>query len=115
MNMIEDFENTEQNDFTEKDKKSSSALFKMSRWSVFAIITIAASLTIFYIFNVNKVNGLLYEIRQMEKQKKSLNISNELLGTKIADLESAERITGIARKKLGMERPQTPPEIIREK
>ena len=74
-----------------------------NRWTVFGVISAFALITIISVTNVIQVNSLLKENEELHKQYKSLKQSNELLNRQINYLESPERITTIAKEKLGMQ------------
>ncbi|HOK13844.1 MAG TPA: FtsL-like putative cell division protein [Candidatus Kapabacteria bacterium] len=86
---------------------------KSNRWKAFGLVVLAAILIITYIDNVFKVNSLLSEIQQLEKQYDEVRTSNQVLITKIIELESASRITKIAEEKLGMNKPTKVPQKIK--
>jgi len=94
---------------------SLTSKIKTNRWKAFAIVVISAALTTTYIDNVFKVNYLLSEIQSIEKQYNEVRASNQVLITKIIDLEGAERITKIAEEKLGMIKPTKVPNKIKIK
>ena len=85
---------------------------KINRWSVFAMVVFSAVATIFYISNVIRVNNLLEQNQELKKELMSLRNANELLNSKVIELQSAERITKIAEERLGMIKPTKAPEII---
>ncbi len=88
---------------------------KSNRWKTFGLVVLAAILTITYIDNVFKVNSLLSEIQNLEKQYDEVRTSNQVLITKIIELESVSRITKIAEENLGMMKPSKVPQKIKLK
>jgi cell division protein FtsL len=72
-------------------------------------------LMILYVANVIKVKSLLKEERKLSKHLEKIENENQLLKTEINRLESPERITSVATKKLGMVKPDTPPKVIAAK
>ncbi len=88
---------------------------KSNRWKTFGIVVLAAIITITYIDNVFRVNSLLSEIQNLEKQYDEIRTSNQVLITKIIELESVSRITTIAEEKLGMIKPTKVPQKIKLK
>lgn len=88
---------------------------KSNRWKTFGLVVLLAIITITYIDNVFKVNSLLSEIQNLEKQYDEIRTSNQVLITKIIELESVSRITTIAEEKLGMIKPTKVPQKIKLK
>lgn len=88
---------------------------KSNRWKTFGLVVLSAIITITYIDNVFKVNSLLSEIQNLEKQYDEIRTSNQVLITKIIELESVSRITTIAEDKLGMIKPTKVPQKIKLK
>lgn len=86
---------------------------KTNRWKAFGIVVLSAVLTVFYIDNVFRVNNLLIEIQNLQKQLEEIKTSNQVINTKIIELESAERVTKIAEEKLGMTKPTKVPQKIK--
>lgn len=85
---------------------------KTNRWSAFGLVVLAAALTIAYIDNVLRVNSLLSDIQELEKQYEEVRTSNEMLNAKLIELQSAERITKIAYEQLGLIKPTKAPSKI---
>lgn len=85
---------------------------KINRWKAFGLLVLAAASTIVYVSNVMAVNSLLEDNRKLEKQITEIKNLNEILNSRIIELESAERITEIAEKQLGMKKPDAAPTII---
>ncbi len=85
---------------------------KSNRWSAFGIVVLAAALTIAYIENVFHVNSLLLDVQDLEKQVEEVRSSNELLNSKLIELQSAGRITKIASERLGLIKPTKAPTKI---
>jgi cell division protein FtsL len=74
----------------------------LNRWSLFGLIVLCAMATALYVRNVVKVNRMLVDIRLLEKTRDSLINQNQALQTRMLTLQSADRITRIARQNLGM-------------
>lgn len=66
------------------------------------VLFVAAGGTAIYINNVMRINKMLNEIRSLEKQRDSLVSMNQHLKSKVLDMQSASRITELAKNKLGM-------------
>ena len=95
----------ENGDVSQKTKKPAKLKYLL-------LIFIFSLLMILYVGNVVKVKSLLKEERKLEKQLEKVENQNQLLETDINRLESPERITDIATKKLGMIKQDTPPKVI---
>jgi len=87
---------------------------KTNRLKIFGIVLISAILTLMYVDNTIKINALLSKIRLQEIEINEIKARNEILSSKIIELESAERITKIAEEKLGLSKPNKMPIIIEE-
>ena len=87
---------------------------KTNRLKIFGIVLISAILTLMYVDNTIKINALLSKIRLQEIEINEIKAKNEILSSKIIELESAERITKIAEEKLGLSKPNKMPIIIEE-
>ena len=74
----------------------------LNRISLIGILIASAAGTALYVYNVMIVNRMLNDIRGLEKRRDSMITINQHLRTKVLDLQSASRITGIAKNKLGM-------------
>lgn len=62
--------------------------------------------------NTIKINALLTKIQQQNNQIREIKTNNQLLESKTVQLESAERITRIAKEQLGMTEPNGMPVVI---
>ncbi|MDQ1265167.1 MAG: hypothetical protein QG635_317 [Bacteroidota bacterium] len=87
----------------------------ITRWGVFGFVFATAVLMTLYVYNVIEVNDLMLQNRRLEAKSKSLNQSNELLQTKVIELQSADRICTIAKERLGMVSPEKAPRVIIQK
>ena len=85
---------------------------KTNRFKILGIILISAILTLIYVDNSIKINALLTKIQIQEVEINEIKAKNEILSSKIIELESAERITKIAEEKLGLSKPTKMPIII---
>ena len=85
---------------------------KANRFKVIAILAISAILTLLYVDNTIKINNLLREIQVLNTGINEEKARNEILKSKIIELESAERITKIAEEKLQLTKPSKMPIII---
>lgn len=86
---------------------------KITRWSVLTMIVVSAALVILYINNVFRVDALLEDMRAYEKKYHFLKNRNKTLAAKVIRLQSAERITEIAEKKLGMVENNSAPGVVK--
>jgi cell division protein FtsL len=100
---------------TEPEKKQNAEKKILSKWNALIVLIIASVLMILYVSNVIEVKSLLKETIDLKKQAEMIEDKNQLLLTKINELESPERITKIARDKFGMiKAEQTPINISRK-
>jgi cell division protein FtsL len=76
----------------------------------FLLIVLVAGITLFSVYNVVKVNGLLAEVRSMEYTRDSS--VNNALRNEVLRLESSERITKVAREHLQLEQPTNAPMMV---
>jgi cell division protein FtsL len=92
--------------FSNEQPKEPSAIIKertlLNRWSIFGLLVVSAFVVVLYVSNVVRVNTLMRNMQQREKTRDSLVYANQALESQIMRLQSAERITTIARTKLGM-------------
>lgn len=86
----------------------------LSRWSLFGMVFLGALITVLYVDNVMRVDGFLEEVQKFKKTKLFLQNENEMLRTRLNELQSPERITKIAEENLGMIKMESPPEIFPE-
>lgn len=85
-----------------------------NRWTIFGIITVFALITVISVTNVIQVNSMLKENEELHKKYKVLKQTNELLNRQINYLESPERITIIAKEKLGMQVANQAPKFVNQ-
>lgn len=85
----------------------------LNRWGIFGLLALAALIVIVYVNNTLAINRLVAEIDQLKKERDRSVHMNEKLRSEIIRLQSAERITTIAREKLGMSTATVPPEKIK--
>ncbi len=102
----------EPDNHTEESGRKSKII---GRWSVFGLVFIGAMITLLYVGNVMRVDDFLEDIRELKKKKDFIVNRNELLKTRLNNLQSPDRITKIAEEKLGMIKIDTPPEILPER
>lgn len=81
---------------------------------MFALVVFSAIATMLFVSNVVRVNALLKEVQTLERERDALVASNESLRIQVTRLESNERITTIARDKLGMTQPSQAPIILHD-
>ena len=84
----------------------------LNRWSLMGLILLSALGTAIYVNSVMRINAVLGEIRVLEKNRDSLMIINQSIQAKVFELQSASRITSIAKKKLGMISNPKAPQIV---
>lgn len=86
----------------------------VNRWTVFGIIAIVSAFTIFYVANVIYINKLLQQNQILDKNYESLRNSNNILKTRLNQIQSPSRIIEIAEKQLGMAKAEELPIYLRE-
>ncbi|HRK60548.1 MAG TPA: septum formation initiator family protein, partial [Candidatus Kapabacteria bacterium] len=98
------------------NKKEATAIVQtrrlVNRWSVFGLLGMSAIFMVLYVSNVISVNTLLRRIPKLEEKHDSLLYQSRRLEESIARLQSAERITIIAKEKLGMVPNQNAPQVL---
>jgi cell division protein FtsL len=99
---------------TEEINNFSDDIKMPGRWSLFAIVFVAALIAVLYVDNVIRTDNILYEIQNINKKTEFFRNENELLKTKLNYLQSPERITKIAEEKLGMMKMENLPEILED-
>jgi cell division protein FtsL len=97
-------------------KKETAAIVQtrrlLNRWSIFGLLAMSAVFMVLYVSNVISVNTLLRRIPKLEEKHDSLLYQSRRLEESIARLQSAERITTIAKEKLGMVPNQNAPQVL---
>ncbi|MBI3232468.1 MAG: cell division protein FtsL [Bacteroidetes bacterium] len=98
------------------EQKEPAAIVKerklLNRWSIFGLLVVSAAVVVLYVSNVVRVNTMMRDMQSHEKTRDSLVYSNQGLQSEIMRLQSAERITTIAKTKLGMiPNPQVPKKL----
>lgn len=73
-----------------------------NRLSLMLFLLLIAGGTAVYINNVMRVNKMLNEVRALEKTRDSLISVNQQLKSKVLEMQSASRITELAKQRLGM-------------
>lgn len=86
----------------------------VNRWTVFGIIAIVSAFTIFYVANVIYINKLLQQNQLLDKNYESLRNNNNILKTRLNQIQSPKRIINIAEKQLGMVKAEELPIYLRE-
>lgn len=85
----------------------------ISRAKLLLYIILSAAIMIFYVSNVIEVKSLLKTNYEFKKKKELVENKNQVLTTKINELESPERITKIARENLGMYKNEITPSVLK--
>lgn len=86
---------------------------KINRLTIAAIIFSSAIYIAVYVGNVIKVNSLLRDQQRIKIEIDSLHDYAQNLRAKIVSLQSADRITVVAREKLKMSQAQSAPEKLK--
>ena len=84
----------------------------LSRWKIFGLVILTAFIATIYVSNVIRIDELLEEVDKIEAKALEVKHNNDVLRAKLNKMQAPERITSIAREKLGMKRATKPPEII---
>lgn len=88
---------------------------KINRLKVFLSVVLIAIFMLLYVDNAIKINELLENITRTEKKIQAMKTHNEILRSRIIELQSTERITKIAEEKLNLKKPSKVPIIITPK
>ncbi len=75
---------------------------RKNRWKLFLLIFSVSLFTIVMVSNVRSINSQLAVLRKLEHQHNTLTNNNKVLLKEISELESPERIIGVAEEKLNM-------------
>jgi cell division protein FtsL len=86
----------------------------INRWMVFGIIAFVAFLAVISVLNVVKVNELLMHTNNLEQEYLKVRHQNDVLKAQINRLEAPERITLLAKEKLGMIMIDEAPQFINQ-
>ena len=103
---------------TEKQSKPESPVVTkakklFNRMVLMFVLFVGAGGTAIYINNVMRINKMLNEIRSLEKHRDSLVSMNQQLKSQALEMQSASRITELAKHKLGMvPNPKAPMSIV---
>jgi cell division protein FtsL len=85
----------------------------LNRWSIFLLLAVSSLIIVLFVSNTLEVNRLFEDVNILRQEHRRLVQQNEVLQAKSVRLQSPERITEIAREKLGMIHPSTAPEILK--
>ncbi len=85
----------------------------LNRWSIFFLLLISSLIIVLFVSNTLEVNRLFEEVNTLRQEHRRLVQQNEVLQARSVRLQSPERITTIAREKLGMIHPSTAPEVLK--
>lgn len=100
----------------QKDPYTSPTVVKertrLNRLGVLLLLAIAAASTVVYVSNVIQVNDLYKDVSNMTKEYNELKYQNEIIRATINKLMEPERVTGIAKDKLGMIISDEAPQVL---
>ena len=85
----------------------------LTPWNIFLLLVLSAAATVMYVNNVVRVNQLLGEVKALEYSRDSLISSTNILRNELLRLQSSDRITNIAKDKIGLVQPGSAPIIIK--
>ncbi|HPI21237.1 MAG TPA: cell division protein FtsL [Candidatus Kapabacteria bacterium] len=86
----------------------------INRWTVFGLIALVSAFTILYVANVIYINKLLQNNQLLDKNYEALRNNNNILKTRLNQIQSPSRIINIAEKNLGMKKAEELPIYLRE-
>lgn len=86
---------------------------KHYRWRLLGSIALAVGFLTLYVSGVQNVNALMQEIRDNQIALESKQYYNQELKFRITSLESPERINRIAIERLGMDKPDEVPRVLK--
>lgn len=79
------------------------------RWLTAALLFVAASLAVAYIANAIAVNNLVESIASLERERDAVRSDNESLRGQLVRMMSVERVTALAKQRIGLISPERPP------
>jgi cell division protein FtsL len=82
------------------------------RWLILGVLVASAVFIVVFVNNVIRVGKITVEIDQMRKEHQRLSHQNELYRAEIIRLQSPERITAVAKSRLGLIPANTAPERL---
>ncbi len=85
------------------------------RWLIFGILAASAVFIVVFVNNVLRVGKITEDIDKMKKEHQRLTHQNELYRSEIIRLQSPERITSVAKARLGLIPATAAPERIPER
>jgi len=86
----------------------------INRWTVFGLIALVSAFTILYVANVIYINKLLQNNQLLDKNYEALRNNNNILKTRLNQMQSPKRIINISEKHLGMKKAEELPIYLRE-
>ncbi len=86
----------------------------INRWMIFGIIAFVAFMAVLSVLNVVKVNDLLKHTNNLEQEYLNIKHQNDVLKAQINRLEAPERITVLAKERLGMVVLEEAPQFINQ-
>ncbi len=86
--------------------------FSINRWTLISITAAIAIVLLIFTVSVVTVNSSLNEIQNLQKELGEIKQKNEILKREINYLESPERITIIAKDKLGLVQSKDAPQFL---
>ena len=73
------------------------------------MLFVAASLAVAYIANAIAVNDLVESIASLERERDAVRSDNESLRGQLVRMMSVERVTALAKQRIGLITPERPP------
>ena len=97
---------------TTPPKANTTRTLPPRRWLILGILAASAVFIVVFVNNVIRVGKITEEIDQMRKEHQRLTHQNELYRAEIIRLQSPERITNVAKSRLGLIPSTSAPERI---
>jgi len=97
-----------------KTARKKSGLIDTIKKAVVSFVTIIVLISLFLLYNwqYTSVNSQLIAIRKLEKEVNALNRHNENIKIEIKKLTHVNRVSKIAREKLGLQPPEISPVVF---
>ncbi|KXK57077.1 MAG: Cell division protein FtsL [Chlorobi bacterium OLB7] len=75
---------------------------------------VASGLIVLYVANSIAINNLVADITSLERERDATRNENEKLRAELLKLMAVERVSQLARARLGMAQPTVPPVLLQE-
>jgi len=85
---------------------------KVSTFNVIVLLFAMGIAGVLYVSSILRVNQLVYEVDQLDRRLKEITVTNQQLRAEVSLKAARERISAIAKDRLGMQDAVEPPTII---